>query len=89
MSYYVVRQKSPNLVLHWVGPILGFLIIGYVLWNAEPAAKIGGLVWLVIGILVLVYYSRKGIGILPEHGPMPPPSRLPSCSPPPSRGADA
>ena len=67
MTYYGVRRKSSNLVLHWVGPIIGFLIIGFVLWNAEPAAKIGGLVWLAIGILVLVYYSRKGIGILPEH----------------------
>jgi len=67
MTYYGVRRKSSNIVLHWVGPIIGFLIIGFVLWNAEAAAKIGGLVWLAIGILVLVYYSRKGIGILPEH----------------------
>ncbi len=67
MTYYGVRRKSSNIVLHWVGPIIGFLIIGFVLWNAEPAVKIGGLVWLAIGILVLVYYSRKGTGILPEH----------------------
>jgi amino acid transporter len=67
VTYYGVRRKSSNVFLHWVGPIIGFLIIGFVLWNAEPAAKIGGLAWLVIGILVLTYYSRKGIGILPEH----------------------
>ena len=41
-------------------PILGFLIIGYVLWNAEPAAKIGGLIWLAIGVLVLLYYTSRG-----------------------------
>lgn len=67
MTYYGVRRKSRNVVLHWVGPVIGFLIIGFVLWNAEPAAKIGGLAWLVIGVVVLAYYSRKGIGILPEH----------------------
>lgn len=67
MTYYGVRRRSSNVLLHWVGPIIGFLIIGFVLWNAEAAAKIGGIVWLAIGILVLVYYSRKGIGILPEH----------------------
>ena len=43
-----------------MAPILGFLIIGYVLWNAEPAAKIGGLIWLALGILVLVYYTSPG-----------------------------
>ncbi|MEO5745228.1 MAG: APC family permease [Terracoccus sp.] len=67
ITYYGVRRKSSNILLHWVGPVIGFLIIGFVLWNAEPAAKIGGLVWLAIGALVLAYYSRKGIGILPEH----------------------
>ncbi len=67
ITYYGVRRKSSNILLHWVGPVIGFLIIGFVLWNAEPAAKIGGLVWLAIGIVVLVYYSSKGIGILPEH----------------------
>ena len=67
MSYYGVRQRSKNIFLHWVAPILGFLIIGYVLWNAEPAAKIGGLIWLALGVLVLVYYTSRGTGILPEH----------------------
>ena len=43
------------------------MIIGYVLWNAEANAKIGGVVWLVIGVAVLLYYRAKGIGIRPEH----------------------
>lgn len=51
----------------WVGPVIGFLVIGFVLFNADPAAKIGGLVWLVIGVAVLLYYNSRGIGILPEH----------------------
>ncbi len=67
MSYYGVRQRSKKLFLHWISPILGFLIIGYVLWNAEPAAKIGGVIWLVIGVFVLIYYTSRGTGILPEH----------------------
>jgi amino acid transporter len=65
--YFGVRRKSRNIVVHWVGPIIGFCIIAFVLWNAEPAAKIGGIVWLAIGLLVLTYYTRKGVGILPEH----------------------
>ncbi|WP_226345355.1 APC family permease [Agilicoccus flavus] len=65
--YFGVRRRSRNVVLHWIGPIIGFLIIGFVLVNADPAAKIGGLVWLAIGVLVMLYYQRRGIGILPEH----------------------
>lgn len=67
VAYFGVRRKSRNIALHWVGPVIGFCILAFVLWNAEPAAKIGGIVWLAIGLLVLAHYSRKGIGILPEH----------------------
>ena len=67
VGYFGVRRRSRNIVLHWIVPIIGFAIIGFVLWNAEPAAKIGGISWLIIGIAVLIYYTRRGIGILPEH----------------------
>ena len=67
VSYFVIRKKSRNFLLHWISPTLGFLIIGFVLWNAEPAAKIGGLVWLAIGVPVLLYYRAKGTGIRAEH----------------------
>jgi amino acid transporter len=67
VSYYGLRQRSGNVFLHWVAPVIGFLIIGYVLWNAEANAKIGGVVWLVIGVAVLLYYRAKGIGIRAEH----------------------
>jgi amino acid transporter len=50
--YYLVRQKSKNYLLHLVVPALGLTIIGYVLVNADPMAKIGGLVWLAIGAAV-------------------------------------
>jgi amino acid transporter len=67
IGYYGVRHKSRNAFLHWVSPAIGFLIIGYVLWNADTMAKVGGIVWLVIGAGVLVFYSSRHIGILPEH----------------------
>lgn len=67
VAYYGIKQKSSNVVLHWIAPVLGFAIIGFVLFNADPAAKIGGLIWLVIGAGVLFYYHRKGTGILSEH----------------------
>jgi amino acid transporter len=67
VSFYGVRHKSRNVFLHWISPIIGFVIIGYVLWNADITAKIGGVVWLVIGAGVLAYYNAKHTGIRAEH----------------------
>ncbi|ARC56673.1 Putrescine importer PuuP [Frondihabitans sp. 762G35] len=58
--HYVVRKKSRNLLLHLVVPVIGFLIIGYVLLNAAPQAKIGGVVWLILGAGVFLYYRLTG-----------------------------
>ena len=67
IGYYAVKRRSSNVFLHWVVPVLGFAIIGFVLWNAAPTAKIGGVLWLAVGALVLLYYVRKGTGVLAEH----------------------
>ncbi len=69
--YYVVRQKSKNYLLHLVVPTLGFLIIGYVLFNADALAKIGGLVWLVIGAVIfgINVFRGKGVPELVEEPP--------------------
>jgi amino acid transporter len=67
--YYLGRQKSKNYLLHLVVPTLGFLIIGYVLFNADALAKIGGLVWLVIGAIVfgINVFRGKGVPELPQE----------------------
>ena len=71
LSFYVVRHGSRNVLLHWISPVIGFSILGYVLWNADTTAKVGGIVWLVVGAVVLAYYSSKHLGILPEHAASP------------------
>jgi len=58
--HYIGRKKSKNYLLHLVVPVVGFLIIGYVLLNADAAAKIGGIVWLVIGLGVYLYFRWSG-----------------------------
>ena len=58
--HYLGRKKSKNYLLHLVVPVVGFLIIGYVLLNADAAAKIGGIVWLVIGLGVYLYFRWSG-----------------------------
>ncbi|BBZ28010.1 amino acid transporter [Mycolicibacterium madagascariense] len=61
--YYVVKQKSKNYLLHLVVPILGFVIIAYVLVNADSLAKIGGVVWLVLGAIVFAVNVFRGKGV--------------------------
>jgi hypothetical protein len=41
--FYIFKKKSRNYLLHLVVPVLGFLIIGYVLLNAPPPRKSVGL----------------------------------------------
>jgi amino acid transporter len=69
--YYLVKQKSKNYLLHLVVPTLGFVIIAYVLINADSLAKIGGLVWLVIGAVVfgINVFRGKGVPELAEEAP--------------------
>lgn len=58
--YYLGRKRSRNYLLHLVVPTLGFLIIGYVLFNADSLAKIGGIVWLVIGAVAFLVNKLRG-----------------------------
>jgi len=43
-----------------VYPVLGFLILAFVLYNARASAQILGIAWLVIGIIVATVLSRRG-----------------------------
>jgi predicted cobalt transporter CbtA len=43
-----------------ISPVLGFLIIGYVMWNAELNAKIAGLCWLLAGLALFMTLRLMG-----------------------------
>lgn len=64
--YYLGRRKSKNYLLHLVAPALGFVIIAYVLINADSLAKIGGIVWLAIGAVVYVVNRMRGVNAGPS-----------------------
>jgi amino acid transporter len=85
--YYIGRKKSKNYLLHLVAPTLGFLIIGYVLFNADPLAKIGGIVWLAIGTVVFLVNKLRGRGVpkLDEDRPVAAPSPEPESAVPTDR----
>ena len=60
VAWYVIRKKERTYGLHLVVPVLGFVVIGYVLVNADVNAKIGGVVWLVVGVVWLLVLRRMG-----------------------------
>jgi amino acid transporter len=58
--YYLIKKRERTFGMHLVVPAIGFVIIAYVLWNTDEKAKIGGLIWLGVGIVLLV--TRKLAG---------------------------
>ena len=75
VAHYVVRGGSRDLWRHVVSPVLGFLIIGYVIISANVAAQRIGLLWLALGVLVLVGFYATGrpprLGALDATAPAP------------------
>ncbi len=53
-------KPGRNVWAHVVTPVIGFAVIGYVLWNTDTTAKIAGLIWLAIGIGALIAMKLLG-----------------------------
>ncbi|MGK5684062.1 APC family permease [Actinoplanes sp. URMC 104] len=58
--HYVVRNKSRDWWRHLVVPVIGFLILLYVVINANIAAQVLGFAWLGIGVIVLISFYATG-----------------------------
>jgi amino acid transporter len=51
INHYMIRQKSRQFFKHLVFPIIGLLVIGYVLYGMDHLALKVGVTWIVVGIL--------------------------------------
>ena len=51
--HFLVREHSRDYWRHLAVPVIGFLILAFVVVNAQVAAQTLGFVWLVLGIVVL------------------------------------
>jgi amino acid transporter len=58
--YYVVRNGSRDWLRHLVFPLIGFLILLYVVINANVAAQRLGFIWLGIGVVILIVLYATG-----------------------------
>jgi amino acid transporter len=57
VAHFVWRKKSRKWLQHLIAPAIGFAIIAYVLFNAEPNAKIAGGVWMTGGVIALIVFK--------------------------------
>lgn len=58
--HFMIRGRRGRLGVHLLSPIMGFVVIGFVLLNADVHAKVGGSVWLAIGVLILIGFRVAG-----------------------------
>ncbi|WP_413627945.1 APC family permease [Fructilactobacillus vespulae] len=54
INHYMIRNHSSDYWRHLIVPLIGLIIIGFVMINLDSLAKIIGISWLAIGI---VYYA--------------------------------
>lgn len=58
INHYMIRNKSPRWVLHLIFPLIGVIIIGYVLYEMDWPAKVIGLGWLLVGVAYYFVTTR-------------------------------
>lgn len=54
IRHYILRERSRDWLRHLLLPLAGLLIIVYVLYEMDRAAKILGLCWIALGLLYFV-----------------------------------
>lgn len=66
INHYFLRQRSRDLIRHLLFPLAGFLVIAYVLYEMDSAAKIMGACWIGVGAvyyLVLNFVLKKPVAL--------------------------
>lgn len=58
INHYFFRHHSRDWVRHLLLPLLGFAVIGYVLFEMDKAAKLMGAGWLALGIIYYLILTR-------------------------------
>jgi amino acid transporter len=66
INHYLIRRRSGDWLRHLIFPVIGMLIIVYVLYEMDRAAKVLGLAWIAIGIVyyvVLTVWIKKPVAL--------------------------
>jgi hypothetical protein len=66
INHYFIRQRSGDWLRHLLFPLAGFVVITYVLYEMDNAAKIMGACWIALGTayyLVLTFVLKKSLAL--------------------------
>jgi amino acid transporter len=66
INHFLVRRRSRDWLRHLLFPLIGMLIIAYVLYEMDRAAKLLGLAWISIGVLyylALTLWIKKPVAL--------------------------
>ena len=66
INHYFIRERSGDWLRHLLMPLGGLLVIGYVLYEMDSAAKVMGACWVAAGIvyfIVLTFVLRKPVAL--------------------------
>jgi amino acid transporter len=66
INHYFVRQRSGDWIHHLLLPLTGLVVIGYVLYAMDGAAKIMGACWIAAGVvyyLILTFVLKKPVAL--------------------------
>jgi amino acid transporter len=58
INHYIIRQKSKQYVRHLILPLIGFLVIGYVIKGMDMTAIKLGITWIILGIVYLFVITK-------------------------------
>jgi hypothetical protein len=54
VNHFIHRNGSKDYLRHLVYPVIGFVILAFVVINAKVAAQVLAFVWIAIGVVILV-----------------------------------
>jgi len=67
INYFFIRMRERKITLHLVFPILGLIILAYILFHLDRVAQIIGLCWILVGLAYYVVLGLKGRARLPSE----------------------
>ncbi|WP_433297047.1 APC family permease [Pseudonocardia sp. CA-142604] len=68
LVHFGIRGRSRKVLVHWISPVIGAAVLLYALWSADTNAKILGLGWLTIGIMIAAYFRFSGRLVVERRG---------------------
>ncbi len=66
--HFGIRGRSRNVFLHWISPILGVSVLGYALFSTSELAKVVGVSWLALGLVIAFVLRRAGRSLETHEG---------------------